>query len=112
VPRDIHDLYLIEDDVSPERYSELESGAPASAEELRKWTVAWIESRLENPVDHNTDNIDILRFSASDGWTGVLVLGCRSSLLETPDFGTVGLYASLEAAVEDLRRSGHLKIEL
>ena len=111
VPRDIDDdLHLIDDDITPERHSELESGAPPSAEELRKWTDAWIQSRLENPVDHNTENIDILRFSASDGWTGVLVLGCHTCLLETPNYGVAGLHASVEAAVEDLRRGGHLKI--
>ena len=111
VPLDMDDdLYLIEDEITPERYSELESGAPPAAEELRKWTDAWIRSRLNHPVDHNTESIDILRFRASDGWTGVLVLGCHSSLLETPDFGIAGLYASVEEAIEDLRRSGHLKI--
>jgi hypothetical protein len=104
------DLYLIEDDIAPERYSELESGVPPSAEELRKWTDAWIQSRLENPVDHDTKSIDILRFSASDGWTGVLMLGSHTSLFETPEFGAAGLYASFEEAVADLRRSGHLKI--
>ena len=47
-PRGIdHDLYLIEDDLALESYYQLESGTQPSAEELRKWTDAWVHDRLE-----------------------------------------------------------------
>ena len=59
--------------------------------------------------DTEVESIDALRFTSSDGWSGVLILGCHPSLLENPTYHVRGLYESLNAALEGLKRSGHLK---
>jgi hypothetical protein len=109
---DIGDLELLYDHVTPERYSALEAGAKPSKEETWLWTEAWIERRLSAPTDYGVENIDVLRFTSSDGWSGVLILGCHPAMLENPTYSVHGLYESLDAAIEDLKRSGHLKLDI
>jgi hypothetical protein len=106
------DLWLLEDHVTPDKYAALEAGVTPSKEETRLWTQAWIDSRLSDPSDYRVESLDALRFKSSDGWSGVLILGCHPGLLENPTYYVRGLYESLDAAREGLKRSGHLKLNI
>jgi hypothetical protein len=109
---DIGDLDVLYDHVTPDRYSALEGGATPSKEETRLWTELWIKRRLSEPTDYGVENIDVLRFTSSDSWSGVLILGCHPAMLENAAYYVHGLYESLDAAIKDLKRSGHLKLDI
>jgi hypothetical protein len=107
---DIGDLWLLQDHVAPDRYSTLEAGAKPTKEETHFWIKRWVSSRLNNPGDYGVKNIDALHFKASDGWSGVLILSSRPCMLENAEYDVWGLYESLQAAKQDLQRTGHLKL--